>query len=148
MIFDSIEHLAIYQTVLPQLDSVISLLGDGNLDLTKGAHTTLVPGLRYNVAEYTTTDQPKEYEIHVREVDVQVMLQGEERIMSARRELAETAGPYDALGDASMVQGPENAGIVLQEGDFAIYFPGEPHKPGVAVGSSLPVKKVIFKIAL
>lgn len=146
MIFDITENLGIYRSVLPQLSSVVELLSDPSCDLTEGAHATDVPGLRYNVSEYITTDQPKEYEIHTRAVDVQVILAGEERIASAPRRLTESAGFYDAVKDIAMVQGCSNADIVLKAGEFAIYFPGEPHKPGLAVDSPRAVRKVVFKI--
>ena len=36
--------------------------------------------------------------------------------------------------------------LTLSEGDFAIFFPGEFHKPGCALEDSGQVKKIVFKI--
>lgn len=148
MIYDSLTHLSLYSSVLPQLPEVVRMLSSGNLDLTPGAHKTGVDGLRYNVACYETLESDKEYEIHRKEVDVQVMLSGVECIDSSPRALASLAGPYSDKDDCALVQGDRNARIILSEGMFAIYFPGEPHKPGLAYRASEKVKKVIFKITI
>ena len=146
MIFDSLENLSLYAPVIPQLQAAIVLINDPNFDLTPGAHTTAIEGLRYNVAQYETLEGDKEFEIHKKEIDVQIMILGQEYIASAPRVLAEMAGPYDEKGDAMMVQGDYSEKLKLDERKVAIYFPGEPHKPGLAVNKSQKIKKVIFKI--
>lgn len=147
MIFDKVDNLSIYYPVIPQLEEAVRLIKSGEISLVKGGHETDTEGLHYNVAEYTTITGDKEYEIHRREIDVHVLFEGTEKILSAPRELEKEAGPYDEAGDASMVQGRENATSLMTPGYAAIYFPGEPHKPGIAVDGPAPLRKVIFKIA-
>ncbi len=147
MIFDSIENLALYGSAIPCLSQVLELLESGMHDIPKGSYSTDTPGLRYNVAQYQPTTEPKQYEIHKREIDLQVMLSGDEQILTASRALAKEAGPYDSAGDCMLVDGDSNGSSVLTEGTFAVYYPGEPHKPGL-FATQQEVKKVIFKIAL
>ena len=36
--------------------------------------------------------------------------------------------------------------LTLKPGRFAIFMPGEPHKPGCAVGDPGEIKKVVIKV--
>jgi len=153
MIFDTIENLSKYESVLPGLATAVQILKTVDLAAKeKGSYTSDDPLCRYNIAEYTTVGD-KQFEIHKKEVDVQIMLTGCEKMTLASRSLCEKAGTYDAEGDASMVDGDDTASITVCPGTFAIFFTGEPHKPGLtpagcccSAGDGKAVKKVIFKI--
>ncbi|MBE1246635.1 YhcH/YjgK/YiaL family protein, partial [Salmonella enterica] len=36
--------------------------------------------------------------------------------------------------------------IILKPGMFAVFMPGEPHKPGCVVGEPSEIKKVVVKV--
>ncbi|MCP6744350.1 YhcH/YjgK/YiaL family protein, partial [Klebsiella pneumoniae] len=41
---------------------------------------------------------------------------------------------------------PESVSILLRPGDFAVFYPGEPHQALCAVSTPAPVRKAVFKI--
>lgn len=151
MIFDTLKNISLYESVLPGLATAIQILKTVNLvDKEKGAYTTDDPRCRYNIAEYTTVSD-KQFEIHKKEVDVQVMLSGCEKMTLGNRSLCEKSKTYDEEGDVSMIDGDTTASLIATPDLFTIFFVGEPHKPGLTVNPSVqdtgqPVKKVIFKI--
>lgn len=147
MIFDTLENLSLYEKAFPFLGEIREFLEKGTPDLEKGCHI-VSDTLRYNAAAYTTCKEKKLHEIHRKEVDVQIIFEGEELIKAEDRALAAEAGPYDSEGDASMVEGGALATFHLRKGHFVVFLPGEPHMPGIAVTEEAPVRKVIFKVAL
>ncbi|MDO4475440.1 MAG: YhcH/YjgK/YiaL family protein [Lachnospiraceae bacterium] len=144
MIIDTLENLHLYEKDYPFLKEVREFLAKGEPDLEKGGHV-VSPTLRYNAAWYKTSKTKDEYEIHHREADVHVMMDGVEVMKAASRALNEQAGPYDEAGDCALVKGPECMSMVLSRGVFAVFLPGEPHMPGVAFEEELDIKKMIFK---
>ena len=148
MIFDNLENLKLYTGVIPQLKDIISFIESGKMETEKGSYETDIKGVRYNVAEYISKDpeDAPEFEIHKKEIDLQIMLEGEEIIDGASRDAAIYAEDYNAEGDYSMVETIENNFIHLVKDMFVIYLTGEPHKPGLAVENPAAVKKIIFKI--
>lgn len=40
----------------------------------------------------------------------------------------------------------ESVSILLRPGDFAVFYPGEPHQALCAVSTPAPVRKAVFKI--
>lgn len=146
MIYDSLENLALYNGVLPQIKEIVRMFRENAVDFTPGSHTTEVEGLRYNVVVFKTGKEGKEFEIHKKEADVQIMISGSEYILSAFRDYDESTLSYNEERDISMLEAKEKSRVLLSDHTFAIYLPGEPHKPGIAVGKSVEALKVVFKV--
>ena len=85
------------------------------------------------------------FEAHRRYIDVQMVLEGEERIdVQFVGELA--AEPFDEEADNMFLDGTAAASVVMTPGTFVACFPDDGHKPGIAVNGSCPVKKAVFKV--
>lgn len=149
MIYDSLDQLRAYASYLPQLNIVISVLENHNLqDECAGFHATENPSVRYNVIDYTTSDVGGPLEIHRVETDVQIVLTGKECVVSAGREHAHDAGPYDKDKDACFVDCPQTISFQLVPGKFVIFFPGEPHRGNYILDEPTVSRKVVFKLKL
>lgn len=149
MIYDSLDQLRAYASYLPQLNTVISVLENHNLMAERtGFHATEDPAVRYNVIDYTTSDVGGPLEIHRVEADVQIVLTGKERAVSAGREHAHDAGPYDKDKDACFVDCPRTMSFHLVPGKFVIFFPGEPHRGNYILDGPTISRKVVFKLKL
>jgi len=101
-----------------------------------------------NVMELTTQlPTEKKAELHEQYIDIQLLLAGEERIQfgvygSARQcEDFHPEEDYQLCSEIANVQT-----ITLQPGIFAVFMPGEPHKPGCAIGEPGKIKKVVVKV--
>ncbi|WP_028455249.1 YhcH/YjgK/YiaL family protein [Chitinilyticum litopenaei] len=88
-------------------------------------------------------------EFHARYIDIQYLLDGEEAIgfAPANPALARVQDQLDGRDIAFVHPQPDESRLVLKPGMFAIFFPGELHKPCRAVTEPRPIRKVVIKIA-
>lgn len=148
MIFDNIDNIENYKGLSNTLDRAIQMIESKAFDCdVLGKHTVDGACLFYLVQEYDTKER---YEVgmeaHRRYIDLQLMIEGEECMDVANtRELTELLG-YDEASDYMMYDGLYQR-ILVKENDFAIFFPNDGHRAGIANISSRKVKKVVFKIA-
>jgi YhcH/YjgK/YiaL family protein len=148
MIIDQISELYRYVSVLPGLGNVVEILQSGILDSCElGQYTTKDKRVRYNVFTYETQkDQAEEFEIHRKEADVQILLQGSERMDVAKRTVLTETKAYDEKKDALMASGSSLVSYHAANDTFALFLPGEPHAPNLTDKTPSTVKKVVFKI--
>ncbi|WP_281074882.1 YhcH/YjgK/YiaL family protein [Klebsiella quasivariicola] len=98
-----------------------------------------------SVAQTQPADQ-RHTEYHRQWADIQVILAGEERIQAG---MTPVIRPEDNELKPDLFlseQAPESVSILLRAGDFAIFYPGEPHQALCAVTTPGPVRKAVFKI--
>ena len=98
-----------------------------------------------NVTEYSP--KPIEQatpETHNVYADIQLILSGEEYIGYNKTQLLSPATQYDSNNDIQFWKG-DVALLTMQQGDWALFMPGEAHAPGL-IKSEGKVKKAIFKI--
>lgn len=114
--------------------------------LEPGRHAIDGDALFVNVSEYATKPfEECKFEAHRRYIDVQMVVRGAERIDVQPIGKLE-AEPFDEAADNMFLVGHANASVVMAPGLFVACFPGDGHKPGIAVGESAPVKKAVFKV--
>ena len=104
--------------------------------------------LFYMISENMTepfADRRAEY--HARYLDIQVVLKGQEGMAFSTQPAG--APDTDWLVDkdiAFLPEGEQEKTVVLSEGDFVVFWPGEVHKPLCAVGAPAKVRKVVVKM--
>lgn len=104
--------------------------------------------LYLNLNEYETKPfEGCKFEAHKRYIDVHVMADGIEHIDSQDVSECE-AEPFDEEGDFALLSGNAAVRTTLTDGTFAVYFPEDAHKPGIAVDAPAHVKKGVFKVLL
>lgn len=149
MIFDTIDSLSTYFSMIPQLKTVEKILLEKDLFAqSAGFHDTTDPLVRYNIIDYTTQNTCNSLEIHCKEADVQIVLEGMETVVSALRDEAQKAGAYDAENDVAFLESDSMMSFVLQKGSFAIFFPGEPHRGNMIYRQPVSCRKVVFKLTM
>ncbi|MDK9606462.1 N-acetylneuraminate anomerase [Lelliottia wanjuensis] len=101
-----------------------------------------------NVMTFATQPpEQKKAELHEQYIDIQLLLAGEERILygvagSARQ--CEEPHVEDDYQLCSAIEGMQR--LDLKPSMYAVFMPGEPHKPGCAVKESEEIKKVVVKV--
>lgn len=111
-----------------------------------GTHP-LGDGLRALVQRYTTKPASElRWEAHRKHIDLQFVLTGEEHVgvVPIDRLVAE---PYDAEKDIMWLTG-EGDRVTLRPGEFVLLWPEDAHMPAMAIGTPMPVLKVVIKIAV
>mgnify|MGYP000865788553 CR=1 FL=1 len=95
----------------------------------------------------TQSAESKKSEQHVQYADIQLLLSGEERILWGMVDSARQCEQRYIAEDYQLCHVIENEQtITLQPGSFAIFMPGEPHKPGCIATLSQEIKKVVVKV--
>lgn len=129
-------------------DQAFTFLKNNNLsDLTIGDHELDGRNLFVKVSAYNSKN-PEEtfFETHQNYTDIHLVLSGMEYIGSA--DFAETTEktPYDRDKDIQFRYAKNSKSHIAAPGTFFLFFPGKPHRPGVKVDESIPVKKIVIKI--
>jgi len=147
MIAGNIHHL---HSWLPQeLRDAIEHVKAHVTDATPlGKHDIDGNRLFYLISEDTTEPlAARRAEYHARYLDIQIILKGQEGMTFS----TQPAGTPDTdwLADkdiAFLTEGVQEKTVVLSEGDFVVFYPGEVHKPLCAVGSPAKVRKAVVKM--
>jgi biofilm protein TabA len=72
------------------------------------------------------------FESHIKYVDIQFLISGEEIIEVVHTDLLEVDSEYNEEGDYSLYKAsPNSSKIIMQRGDLAIFFPMDGHMPGI-----------------
>lgn len=113
-----------------------------------GRHVLQGDDIFMNVMQFMT--QPasvKRAELHADYIDVQILLAGEERIDFGLSDSARQCDEWHREDDYQLCDDiADRQSITLRPGMFAVFFPGEPHKPGVQVNSPVEIKKAVVKV--
>ena len=89
------------------------------------------------------------FESHKNYVDIQYVVEGKESIGIAAVSAMKVSEAYVPERDVEFYEEPEMAAeFVLTDGSYAILYPADAHKPGVRVGESVPVKKMVGKVRI
>ena len=86
------------------------------------------------------------FEYHRRYADLQIDLTGSEHWGWASE--GKEQGEFDEAADCGFKSGAEHVGGVLGGGRFAIFFPGELHKPSCKSEGCNHVRKAVVKILM
>ena len=89
------------------------------------------------------------FEAHRNYVDIQYVVEGKESIEVAAVTAMTVSESYDPERDVEFYEEPELASkYVLTDGGYAILYPADAHKPGVRVGESVAMKKMVGKVRI
>jgi biofilm protein TabA len=89
-------------------------------------------------------------EFHARYIDIQCLLEGEEGIgyAPANPSLINITDQLAERDIAFVAQQDNESRLFLTPGMFAIFYPGELHRPCRAPNASMRIKKVVIKISV
>jgi YhcH/YjgK/YiaL family protein len=87
------------------------------------------------------------WEAHQRYADIQYLASGTEEMRWQALELTRT-GDYDEDKDFVPVETDVWTTFEVIEGQFAVFFPEDAHRPGILVPGAPPVVKLVVKVRL
>ncbi len=115
-----------------------------------GKHDIDGNNLFYLISEDSTEPQAeRRAEYHARYLDIQIVLRGQEGMTFSTLPAGEPQTDWLADKDiAFLAEGAQEKTVILNEGDFVVFYPGEVHKPLCAVGAPAKVRKAVVKVLM
>ena len=150
MIFDHLSNISLYQALSPDIYAGLEYLQQISPDIAPGTYQ-ITPRVKAIVSEYETKVKNEVgFEAHRKNIDIQYLLKGEERIACMPTEKLTETEPYSEEKDAAFyaAEGVAAQTMTIGGGYFAIFFPQDGHMPQLCVDEPEMVKKVVVKVAV
>lgn len=147
MIHEKLENMGSYEELHPLFKEAFDFIRD-YLDnpLKPGTYELKGTDLFAKIFGYETRSEGK-YEAHNDYIDIQYMIDGVEKVYYSDRETMEVETPYDPVEDAVLLKNAEKEETFLFcQGEVAIFFPEDAHKPSIKIANPEKVKKIVIKV--
>ena len=150
MIFDKMSNAGLYLQQFPDMkairDFAIRFYKEGLADGTYELDGRRLFAMIQSFCSKQQTAQSA-YEAHRDYIDVQFVVQGQEKILCAGLDTVDLVREHYSEGkDIAFYQGDAQQEYVLCEGDFLLLEPQDAHMPGLSVSEDRPVRKIVYKI--
>ena len=147
MIFDRREYAEKYAALHEKFAEAFAFIGRAEKEnLPVGRYELDGERLFAMVQEYDTK-APGLFEAHRKYIDIQFIVSGKELIGYTNISKLEPDCEYDGEKDFILYKRAEcSTELILENGDFAVFFPEDGHMPGVMVNESSPVVKIVVKV--
>ncbi len=147
MIIDKLSNSQLYSTLGERINKAFAYLKQtdfSNMEL--GKYEIDSDNIFALVNEYNTKDESEgKLEAHKKYIDVQFVAKGRELMGYAPLENQKIINEYNEQNDITFFEG-ERSFTKVEAGMFAIFFPNDLHMPGINVGDSEFVKKIVIKV--
>ena len=152
MILDTIEHLNRYKYV-PFIEEITEFIHTNNIhELQEGDISIIGDELYVKVLKYTPRKASEGFfETHKEYADLQFVIKGIESIYYVNPLHITPTDEFKMSGDFEFYEASESISkLIVSEEEFAIFLPGEPHKPGCLAKEEDrdEVMKLVFKIRI
>ncbi|MCW3785409.1 YhcH/YjgK/YiaL family protein [Plebeiibacterium sediminum] len=149
MIIDSLDNVKHYRNLSERINKGLEFLEEVDFsEIEPGRYNIDGDNIFAMVQEYDTKEpENARPETHERYIDIQYVDKGAEYMGYAPLEDQEISQAYNPEKDVAFYNA-EVSNVKVEEGMFAIFFPNDIHAPGIKIGESKPVKKVVVKILL
>lgn len=147
MIVDTLSHHALYAAT-PLLARAFDWLTATDLRALPDGRIEIEPGeLAAIVQSYVTKPRSEgRLEAHRRFIDIQYVIDGEERMGWAPLADLSPDGEFDEGSDVGFYGGAGEL-VSVKAGSFAVFFPHDAHMPCISpAGGPCAVKKVVVKV--
>jgi biofilm protein TabA len=155
MIKDNLDHLAYYNYLNPDIKTGLRYVRDTNFDALEDGRHEIVEGKIYaNIQSYETKPEAEcKFEAHRKYVDIQFMINGEEKMGTASIDDFDEIEPYREEKDVVFLSCKEEKKVNIKvlhvrEKEFAVFYPQDAHMPCIAIENPKFVRKVIVKVLL
>ena len=150
MVIDRLENIAAYAGLGENFAKAIAFLQKTDLSALPLERFELDGRELFGFVKQTELETENlRWEAHRKYADIQLIVAGAERIGFAPYSGEAETVPFSQEGDIGFYQF-EGAGtdVTLNAGDFAIFLPGELHRPDCPVGGKCTSRKMVIKVAL
>ena len=129
--------------------------GNKILSLVHGSYDVGYNDIKMNIGKYfTKSENEKFWESHKKYLDVQIMINGNEKVAISNIRNMEVKS-FDSEKDLVILEGEKEFDLVMKTGDVLVFFPNDVHKPELNISETdnsgnirKIVTKVVFKIEI
>lgn len=151
MVLDNLKNKNLYIAVNSKFESAFAFIEKAVAEnFPVGKYEIDGKKLYASVQEYNTKPaEDGKFEGHKNYIDIQYVISGIESVELVDIGKVQAVTEYDSVKDCAFyADAPVCQKCVLQAGEYGIFFPHDIHKPGLAYGSSSPVKKIVVKVSI
>lgn len=146
MIIDKVENIDKYSGIPEEVVKFVKAVTKYDF----AGHYDFCDDTFANIDEYETkTFDNCKFEAHRNYIDIQLILDGVERLDFMPIDGLKVSEEYDAERDVMFFENPKELSdsVILSVGKFALIYPHEAHKPQIAIDNKpVKVKKAVVKI--
>jgi YhcH/YjgK/YiaL family protein len=148
MIYDTLEHMEKYFQKESQIHKALCYAQSFDTSKPDGRYEIEGDSLYALVSSYATfPDEERRFEAHRKYIDVQVLLEGEEKIETSFASDLKPLEEYFEPKDIIFLQPPPDfASLVMRPGYFAVFFPHDIHRPNCNLHGKSRVRKIVLKV--
>lgn len=153
MIKDNLQHLAYYNYLAKELKIGLKYIRDTDFSaLENGKYEILENKVFVIIQDYTSKPEAEgKFEAHKKYVDIQFIIEGEEKIGTGKLEDFEEITEYDEEKDIIFLTPKTDANIdfvKLKAEEFAIFTTKDVHMPSIAIDEPCHVRKAVVKVLI
>lgn len=142
VIVDKVENLRNY----PKYKKIERFLDKNKNDILENGKYIIDDNCFVVVSEYHTKEPDGLFEGHLKYIDLQVIVAGEEYVHVQEKCKCELKKVYNEENDAAFYAADNWHNFYLGKGFFAIFDENDLHRPCIFVNAKIKVKKYVFKI--
>ncbi len=148
MIYDTFEHIENYFPKESPIYKALSFARNFDSSQPDGKYEIEGNDIYALVSSYETGPAEEgRFEAHRKYIDVQILLEGEEKIetcpMAGLKTLVEYSEPKDVL----FLETPsDSSSINMRPGHFGVFFPHDIHRPRCNLYGKRHVRKIVIKV--
>jgi YhcH/YjgK/YiaL family protein len=149
MIADSIDNIEIYKNISRDIYEGLQFLKKVSPDIEPGTYQ-VNENVKAIVSEFETKEIfERGYEAHRYAIDIHYPVTGREKISWSPLKGMTNHIEYNPVKDAAFYKDPmQVSSVIVGNGIFAIYFPGDAHSPQLFVDKPEKIKKIVLKVAV
>jgi biofilm protein TabA len=148
MIYDTFEHEESYFPKESPIYKALSFARDFDSSAPDGRYEIKADSLYALVSSYETSPaMERRFEAHRKYIDIQVLLEGEEKIEVSLSADLKPLQEYSETKDVIFLEPPrEYASLVMKPGYFAVFYPHDIHRPNCDLHGKRHVRKIVLKV--
>lgn len=148
MIIDTLANLEFYKGLNEQLYKGLKFLKETDVAALPVGRYEIDGNAVFALVQEYETHLPEEcrWEAHYTYTDIQYVIEGSEKMCWST--LGGVVKTEDRPENDVYFFDAEGDHFVLHAGQFAVFTPQDAHRPGLAVDSPAPIKKVVVKVAM
>ncbi len=150
MIIDNIENIGLYEEIGSNFKKAVEFIKKTDLKSLENGKVEIDGDKVFAKVMDSKLVEPfyNNWEGHKKYADIQIIIDGGERILYAYNDNCKVSKEYDEEKDCIFYESDLNVELNLKENDFVIFLPDDLHMPNIPHPKYKYSKKIVVKVLL